>query len=255
MSYILEVQSVSRQFGGLIAVNELSFGIESGSIIGLIGPNGAGKTTLFNLITGQIPVSSGNILFENISVQRLQPYERVKLGLARTFQSTILYNDSTVFENVMRGLYASHPPSWKSYMTGSRSFAEYKNKQEMRANELLDFVNLLPFKNSLAKNLAYGHQKALGIAIGLSSSPKVFMLDEPVAGMNAGETEQISNLIRKINQSGVTILVVEHDMNFVMSLCKNIIVINNGKKIAEGPPTEIQNNPDVIAAYLGVEDV
>ena len=113
MSYILEVQSVSRQFGGLIAVNELSFGIESGSIIGLIGPNGAGKTTLFNLITGQIPVSSGNILFENTSVQRLQPYERVKLGLARTFQSTILYNDSTVFENVMRGLYASHPPSWK----------------------------------------------------------------------------------------------------------------------------------------------
>jgi branched-chain amino acid transport system ATP-binding protein len=254
MSYILEVQYVSRQFGGLIAVNELSFGIEAGSINALIGPNGAGKTTLFNLITGQISTSSGNILFENTSVQGLQPYQRVKLGLARTFQATILYNDSTVFENVLRSLYASHPPSWKSYVTGLRSFVEYKDKQIIRANELLDFVNLLPFKNNLAKNLAYGHQKALGIAIGLSSSPKVFMLDEPVAGMNAGESEQISNLIRKINKSGVTVLVVEHDMNFVMSLCKNIIVINNGKKIAEGSPEEIQNNPDVIAAYLGAED-
>jgi branched-chain amino acid transport system ATP-binding protein len=250
----LEVRGLSKHFGGLAAVDELSFSVERGSIVGLIGPNGAGKTTAFNLITGQIPPTAGEVRFRGRAITGLPPYDIARMGLVRTFQSTVLYADSSVIENVLRGSAVRRRVGFWSGLVGSRSAAEEEVGMRQRALELLRFVELDGVRLEVARNLPYGHQKALGIAIGLATRPDLMLLDEPVAGMNHEETARTAQLIRRVNEAGTTIVVVEHDMSFVMGLCRTIVVMNYGRKIAEGRPEDIRRDPAVVAAYLGVED-
>jgi branched-chain amino acid transport system ATP-binding protein len=250
----LDVRGLSKHFGGLAAVDELSFTVEPGSIVGLIGPNGAGKTTAFNLITGQIPPTAGEVRFGGRRITGLPPYDIARLGLVRTFQSTVLYAESSVLENVLRGCAVRNHVGFWPGLLGSRRAARENAATSARALELLRFVELDTVASELARNLPYGHQKALGIAIGLATQPELMLLDEPVAGMNHEETARTAQLIRRVNEAGTTIVVVEHDMSFVMGLCRTIVVMNYGRKIAEGPPDEIRQDPAVVAAYLGVDE-
>jgi branched-chain amino acid transport system ATP-binding protein len=250
----LEVQALSKHFGGLAAVDGLSFDVAPGSIVGLIGPNGAGKTTAFNLITGQLPATAGTVHFKGRTITGLPPYDIARMGLVRTFQSTVLYAESSVLENVLRGCAVRNRIGFWTGLVGSRRASREEAETRDRALELLRFVELDAVRSEAARNLPYGHQRALGIAIGLATRPELMLLDEPVAGMNHEETARTARLIRRVNEAGTTIVVVEHDMSFVMGLCQTIVVMNYGKKIAEGPPDEIRRNPAVVAAYLGLDE-
>ena len=250
----LEVRGLSKHFGGLAAVDELSFTVEQGSIVGLIGPNGAGKTTAFNLITAQLTPTAGEVRFNGRTITGLAPYDIARMGLARTFQSTVLYAESSVLENVLRGCAVRSRVGFWAGLVGSRAAAQAEAETRAHALELLRFVELDAVRFEAARNLPYGHQKALGIAIGLATQPALMLLDEPVAGMNPEETARTARLIRRANEAGTTIVVVEHDMSFVMGLCRTIVVMNYGRKIAEGRPDEIRNDPAVVTAYLGVDE-
>ncbi|MBI1733934.1 MAG: ABC transporter ATP-binding protein [Candidatus Rokubacteria bacterium] len=250
----LEVRRVSKHFGGLAAVDQLSFDVAPGSIVGLIGPNGAGKTTVFNVITGQLPPTAGEVRFNGRRITGRPPYEIAKMGLVRTFQSTVLYAESSVLENVLRGCAVRHRVGFWSGLVASPAAVQEEAATRERALELIRFVELDAVRGEAARNLPYGHQRALGIAIGLATQPELMLLDEPVAGMNPEETARTARLIRRVNESGTTIVVVEHDMSFVMGLCQTIVVMNYGRKIAEGRPDEIRNDAAVVAAYLGVDE-
>lgn len=250
----LEVRAVSKHFGGLAAVDELSFDVERGSIVGLIGPNGAGKTTAFNVVTGQLAPTAGEVRFNSRRITGLPPYDIAKMGLVRTFQSTVLYAESSVLENVLRGCAVRHRVGFWSGLVGSRAAAREAAATRERALELIRFVELEAVRDEAARNLPYGHQRALGIAIALATRPELVLLDEPVAGMNPEETARTARLIRRVNEAGTTIVVVEHDMSFVMGLCRTIVVMNYGRKIAEGRPDEIRSDAAVVAAYLGVDE-
>ena len=250
----LEVRRLSKHFGGLAAVDDLSFTVERGGIVGLIGPNGAGKTTAFNLITGQLAPTAGEVRFKGRRITGLAPYDIARMGLVRTFQSTVLYAESSVLENVLRGCAVRSRVGFWSGLVGSRPAAQEAAATRARALDLLRFVELDSVRSEAARNLPYGHQRALGIAIGLATQPELMLLDEPVAGMNHEETARTARLIRRVNDAGTTIVVVEHDMSFVMGLCRTIVVMNYGRRIAEGRPDEIRNDPAVVAAYLGVDE-
>jgi branched-chain amino acid transport system ATP-binding protein len=250
----LEVRGLSKRFGGLAAVDALSFTVERGGIVGLIGPNGAGKTTVFNLVTGQLAPASGEVRFDGRRITGLAPYDIARLGLVRTFQSTVLYPESSVLENVLRGCAVRARAGFWSGLVASGVAGQDDREAHAHALEVLRFVELDAVRLELARNLPYGHQKALGIAIGLATRPQLMLLDEPVAGMNPEETARTARLIRRVNENGTTIVVVEHDMSFVMGLCRTIVVMNYGRKIAEGRPDEIRSDPGVVAAYLGVDE-
>lgn len=254
MGGMLQVEGLAKRFGGLRAVDGLSFAVQPGQVVGLIGPNGAGKTTVFNLVTGLIRPTAGEVRFKDRRITGLPPFQVVKLGLVRTFQSTVLYAEATVLENVMRGCLSRAGIGFWSGLLGLPEAAHLEEQARERAMQLLAFVELAGSADEVARNLPYGHQRALGIAAALATEPELLMLDEPVAGMNPEETAQMARLIRRLNEAGTTIVVVEHDMSFVMQLCQNIVVLNYGRKIAEGSPAEIRSNPDVVAAYLGVDD-
>ncbi len=248
---LLELQKISKSFGGLKAVNELDLSIDRGEIVGLIGPNGAGKTTVFNVISGVFKPTMGKVLFKNDDITGLKPHSVVNKGLARTFQLTTLFGNLTVLENILLGFHLKSQIGYRRALFNIVSNrARYKQLLDS-AVELADFMGLGEKRNELAKNLSHGHCRTLEAAIALATGPELLLLDEPVTGMNTIESTTMMNKIREINKKGISILLVEHHMNVVMGVCERICVLDFGMKIGEGSPKEICNNQKVIKAYLG----
>ena len=247
----LEVSNLCKNFGGLQAVKNVSFNVARNEIIGLIGPNGAGKTTLFNCLTGSYTVTAGTINLNGQETTKLKPHQVADKGMIRTFQANRFFPQLTVFDNVILGVDRKRKtPAWSEMLNIGRARQE-KKQSEQKALAILEFVGLADDRSILGKNLPHGSQRRLAIAIALACDPIMLLLDEPATGMNPEETMELMELIRKISQRGITILLIEHDMKLVMNICKRVVVINYGEKIAEGAPQEIANNPQVIEAYLG----
>jgi branched-chain amino acid transport system ATP-binding protein len=251
---ILEAKTLNRRFGGLVAVNDVSFTVNQYEIFGLIGPNGAGKTTLFNLITGLIPLSSGQLFYQNTEISQRRSHEIASLGIARTFQNIRLFGQLSALENVM---IARHTHIKSSIIAGLFRLPpapDEESKTQRKALELLEMVGLSDRVHEQAKNFAYGDQRRLEIARALALEPQILLLDEPAAGMNPSEKQQLSDFIRQLrNNFNLTIILIEHHVPLVMGLCDRIAVLNFGQLIALDTPTVVRNNPAVIEAYLGNE--
>jgi len=249
---LLESQGLTRRFGGLVAVDVVSFGVQEGEIFGLIGPNGAGKTTLFNLMTGLIPPSAGRLIYKGEDITNRRPYQIAQLGIARTFQNIRLFGTLSALENVM---IARHLHTKAGVLQGVFGLSPAPQEEKItyqRATELLDLVGLADRAEQKARNFSYGDQRRLEIARALALEPKVLLLDEPAAGMNQNEKHNLSDFIRRLRaQFNLTIVLIEHYVPLVMGLCDRIAVLNFGKLIALGAPEAVQNDPAVIEAYLG----
>jgi branched-chain amino acid transport system ATP-binding protein len=249
---ILETTEVVKRFGGLTAVNRMSFAMESGRIYSIIGPNGAGKTTFFNTISGLYKPEEGTISFEGRRIDGIAPEKITTLHMARTFQNIRLFGSMTVVENIMVGAYSRLRQSAIQTVLRTRAFKAEEARAESRAEELMEYVGLKDIGNELAGSLPYGAQRRVEIARALASEPRLLLLDEPTAGMNPAETEDAIALFRRLRDGlGITILLIEHDMRVVMNISERISVMDYGEKIAEGEPREIASNPRVIEAYLG----
>lgn len=248
---LLEVANLNRHFGGLHAVNNVSFNVTAGMIKGLIGPNGAGKTTLFNLISGMIRSDAGTILFNGQPIQHLPPHKIAACGIFRTFQNIKLFANMTVLENVMIGRHTNSKAGIAAGMFNlPRTWQEEKQIRE-HALKMLELLGITHLAHVDAQSLAFGQQRHVELARALAGEPTLLLLDEPAAGLNMHETEQLGELIRKIKGLGITVLLVEHDMSLVMTVCDELVVLSFGQVIAEGKPRDIQKNPEVIRVYLG----
>lgn len=249
---ILEIKNLNLSFGGIKAVQNISFDVRENELLGLIGPNGAGKTTVFNMISGFYTADSGHILFSEKIINALKPETINKSGIARTFQNIRLFGQLSVLDNVQLALQQQSPIAWLDCIFRTDRYLQYEIHLKNESLELLKIFNLDQFANDSASSLSYGFQRKLEIVRALATKPKLLILDEPAAGMNQTETEDLKKLILFIKKSfNLTILLIEHDMKFIMSICERIVVLNRGQKIADNTPEKIKSDPNVIEAYLG----
>ncbi|MCT8974318.1 ABC transporter ATP-binding protein [Microbaculum marinisediminis] len=253
MSELLEVAGLTRAFGGLFAARDVAFKVADGEVVGLIGPNGAGKTTVFNMIAGLLKPTSGQVLLGGRDCTGLQPHRMAQLGVARTFQITSLFPTLTVMDNIRVGMHRRMVGSVVGALLGTAAYRREEESARSKARDILDFLGMSGLSDREAQFLSYGDQRRLELAIALAAEPKLLLLDEPAAGMSPDESRRLIELIGKIRQTGVSVLLVEHHMKVVMGVCDRIAVLDHGVVIAQGQPHEVANDPTVIRVYLGRE--
>jgi branched-chain amino acid transport system ATP-binding protein len=251
MSAILETKGLTKRFGGLVAVNNLDLEVEQGEILGLIGPNGAGKSTVFGLVSGFLPVTSGRVIFDGKDITDHHPYRIARAGIARAFQQSLTFAGMTVMDNVLVGFHKAHRASLASSVIRSGKARAEERELEARALDILELLGIAALRDERPENLPHGHQKALGVAIALASEPKLLLLDEPATGMNPSESDLMISHIHQVRERGVTVVVVEHDMRVVRSVCDRLVCMNFGEKLCEGDPDYVTSHPEVCEAYLG----